>query len=187
MKSTIYILFITMSVLCGICCSSKSTSSSASNTNTDSEVDRAMANARNAMETAANKAALAAQNAVNPTKVVLPGKRALVITKNANLRKSDDSTSEVVQTIPNGTNVEWVEQRGAWFSIRVDGKLGWMHGNTIRLLPQLTTTTATLPSSTSPSSSSDDVMRQIRNECARQAAAGDQSPLCGDVERNGIH
>lgn len=174
------ILTIIVSMLFVLSCSSRTSISTASNTNTNSEVERAAANARNAMETAANKAALAA----NQAPVVLPGKRALVITENANLRKSADSKGEVIQTIPNGTNVEWVEQRGAWFAIRKDGKLGWMHGNTIRLLPQ--TTMSTLPSSTSPSSSSDDIMRKIREECSRQAAAGDQSPLCGDVERNGI-
>ena len=173
-------LTIVASMLFVLSCSSRTEISTASNTNTNPEVDRLMANARNAVETAANKAAMAANQAT----VTLPGKRALVITENANLRKSNDSKSEVIQTIANGTNVEWVEQKGAWFSVRNDGKLGWMHGNTIRLLPQ--TTTSSMPSSSSPSSSSDDIMRKIRDECARQAAAGDQSPLCGDVERNGI-
>lgn len=173
-----------VSVLFNLSCSSRTDTLMASNTNSNSEVERAAANARNAIEIAANKAMLAAQNAANQATVTLPGKRALVISENANLRKSADSRGEVIQTIANGTNVEWVEQKGAWFSIRIDGKLGWMHGNTIRLLPQ---TTSTLPSSSSPSSSSDDIMRKIRDECARQAAAGDQSPLCGDVERNGIH
>lgn len=146
-------------------------------------MDRAMANARNAIETAANQARIAADTAANQASMPLPGKRALVITENANLRKSDDSKSEVIQTIPVGTNIEWVEQRGPWFSVKKDGRFGWMHGNTIRLLPQTTTTTSTY----TPPSSSDDIMRRIREECSRQAAAGDQSPLCGDVERNGIH
>jgi len=140
------------------------------NSDTNTETERAAAKARNAVVTVANQVS-----------APLPGKRAVVIAENANLRKSDNSTSEVVQTISVGTNVEWVEQRGAWFSVKNNGKFGWMHGNTIRLLPQTTTSTYT------PPSSSDDIMRRIREECARQAAAGDQSPLCGDVERNGIH
>ena len=179
MNQKVFLMLVTTTMFV-VSCSSRTEIPTASNTNTNREVERAMANAVNALETAANKAALA----TNP--VVLPGKRALVITENANLRKSSDPKSEVIQTIPNATNVEWIEQKGPWFSIRIDGKLGWMHGNTIRLLPQTNQSTATLPSSTYPSSSSDDVMRQIRTECARQAAAGDQSPLCGDVERNGI-
>lgn len=108
------------------------------------------------------------------------GKRAVVITENANLRKSENNSAEVIQTVPKDTRVEWLEQRGVWFSVKLNGKTGWMHGNTIRLLPQTTMSTYT------PSGSSDDIMKSIRNECSRQAAAGDQSPLCGDVERNGI-
>lgn len=181
MNHKVFLMIVTTTMFV-LSCSSRTDIPTASNKNTNSETERAMANAVNALETAANKAALAA----NQPTVVLPGKRALVITENANLRKSNDSKSEVIQTIPNATNVEWIEQKGAWFSIRIDGMLGWMHGNTIRLLPQTNQSTATLPSSTYPSSSSDDVMRQIRAECSRQAAAGDQSPLCGDVERNGI-
>ena len=156
-----------------------------SSTPNDVRVAQPMApstNLNTAMEQTAVNARTPVTIATNQAATPLPGKRAVIITENANLRRSDNSASEVIQTIPVGTNVEWLVQRGPWFSVKNDGKVGWMHGNTIRLLPQTATTTSTY----TPPSSSDDIMGRIRAECARQAAAGDQSPLCGDVERNGI-
>lgn len=161
-------LTIIASMMFIVSCSSRTDTSTASNTNTDSEVERAATNARNAVETAANKAMLAAQNAANQAAVVLPGKRAMVITENANLRKYADSKGEVIQTIAKGTNVEWVEQKGAWFSIRIDGKLGWMHGNTIRLLPQ---TPPSAPTTYTPSSSMDSETSRRYDECVKQRTA----------------
>lgn len=143
------------------CSSSSSETRTVTNTNTNIQMDRAVANARNAVETAASQVAIAA----NQASVGLTGKRAVVINENANLREFDNSTSEVVQTIPLGTNVEWVKQRGAWFSVRIDGKIGWMHGNTIRLLPQTT------QSGYTPPSYSDGVTRRRYEECVRQRTA----------------
>jgi hypothetical protein len=125
--------------------------------NNNSELERIVANARNAVETAANRASISMQ-----------GKRAQVISENANLRRANDSASEVVQIIPTGTTVEWLEQRGAWFSVRYNGKSGWMHGNTLRLLPQAGTSSS--PTYTIPSSS-DDSTRRRYEECVRQRTA----------------
>lgn len=60
--------------------------------------------------------------------------RAVVISENVNLRKLGSSTSEIIQTIPQGTNLEVVKQQNAWFLVKSDGKSGWVHGNTIRLM-----------------------------------------------------
>lgn len=144
------------------CSSSSSENRTVSNTNT--QTDRVLANARNAIETAVEQRAIAA----NQASTGLTGKRAVVITENANLRKADNSTSEVVQTISVGTNVEWIEQRGPWFSVKNNGQVGWMHGNTIRLLPP---TAASKPTIYTPSIPSDEITRRRYEECVRQRTA----------------
>jgi hypothetical protein len=60
-------------------------------------------------------------------------KNAIVISENANLRKTPNQNGEVAQTIAEGTNVEVFKQRGAWFYVHSNGNTGWLHGNTIRL------------------------------------------------------
>lgn len=57
---------------------------------------------------------------------------AIVISDDANLRKVGNIESEVIDTIPEGTSLEVLRQKGAWFLVRVDEKTGWLHGNTIR-------------------------------------------------------
>lgn len=61
-------------------------------------------------------------------------KKAVVISENANLRKSANQNSEVVQTVAEGRNVDVIQQQGAWFLVSYGGQVGWMHGNTIRLI-----------------------------------------------------
>lgn len=85
-----------------------------------------------------------------------------------------------------GDTVEVLKQDGPWFFVRRFDKTGWTHGDNLKLgVPP--------PRPPSPSRSdvptqSDDVMRKIYEECARQQREyGDRSPLCDDVERNGIH
>lgn len=70
---------------------------------------------------------------VNSTKTST-AKKAVVITENANLRKVANSNGEVIQTISEGTNIEIVRQKGAWFLVKADNQTGWMHGNTIRFV-----------------------------------------------------
>jgi hypothetical protein len=95
-------------------------------------------------------------------------KKAIVITKNANLRKSGNSNSEVIQTISEGTNVEVVKQDGAWFLVKNIGQSGWIHGNSIRLITS--TTESSKPSSIYPSYE-DDITRRRYAECVRQREA----------------
>lgn len=112
-------------------------------------------------------------------------KMATVIDGMAQLCRSKGSTanSACFGLMTVGTSVEVVKQEGPWFYVKNSDKTGWVHGNYIRLVPPSPARTP----GTTVSSDSDDIMRRIKDECARQAAAGDQSPLCGDVERNGIH
>lgn len=58
---------------------------------------------------------------------------ASVITENANLRGTPTEYGKVVDTISQGTSLEIVKQRGAWFLVQTADYVGWMHGNTIRI------------------------------------------------------
>lgn len=104
-------------------------------------------------------------------------KKAVVITQNANLRKSNSANSKVIQTISEGTNVEIVKQDGAWFLVKNDGQSGWMHGNTIRLV------------NPSPSySGSDSTYERTRpgydpNAPLLPREKGDIEPLYNEVQR----
>jgi len=63
------------------------------------------------------------------------GKSATVINENANLRETANSNGEVIQILPENAEVEVVRQKGAWFYVRASGKTGWLHGNTIKIIP----------------------------------------------------
>ena len=58
---------------------------------------------------------------------------AVVIAENVNLRESADSSSRVLETVPEGTTLQVVKQRGIWFLVHTGSQAGWVHGNTIRL------------------------------------------------------
>jgi uncharacterized protein YgiM (DUF1202 family) len=64
-------------------------------------------------------------------------KAATVIAENAELRKTANSKSEVVKSLQQGSSVEVIRQKGAWFYVSAAGgggeSKGWMYGNTIRL------------------------------------------------------
>ena len=59
-------------------------------------------------------------------------KSAVVISGNADLRQTANSNGEVIQSVPEDTQIEVIRQKGAWFFVRASGQTGWMHGNTIR-------------------------------------------------------
>ena len=85
---------------------------------------------------------------------------AVVITDNANLRGTPTELGKVVETLPQDTVVEVIQQKGAWFLIQSTDYVGWMHGNTIRLsstsvIPKTVRTTTV--SSTKTRQSSDRV------------------------------
>jgi hypothetical protein len=78
-------------------------------------------------------------------------KKAVEISENANLRKTSNSAGEVIDIIPQETEIEIVKQKGAWFYVKAGGKSGWMHGNTIRFSePQIADSTLTAETSTPP-------------------------------------
>lgn len=59
---------------------------------------------------------------------------AMVISENANFRSTPDTYGEILNIVPFGEEVEIIKQRGPWFQVRYSGEIGWLHGNTIRLL-----------------------------------------------------
>lgn len=59
-------------------------------------------------------------------------KTATVITDDAGIFDDPKSEAKVIRKLPAGTNIEVVRQKGAWFYVSIDGRKGWMHGNTIR-------------------------------------------------------
>lgn len=60
-------------------------------------------------------------------------KLATVISENVNLRETANSNGAVIQTLPEGAEIEVIRQKGAWFYVSAGGQSGWLHGNTIRL------------------------------------------------------
>lgn len=123
-------------------------------------------------------------SSITPSAAITPpstAKTAVVITQNANLRKSNNAGSGVIQTIPEGTNVEIVKQAGAWFLVKNSGQTGWMHGNTIRFVNP--------PSTYSDLNSSPDSSYQRTrpgydpNAPLLPRGEGDIEPLYNEVQR----
>ncbi len=56
-----------------------------------------------------------------------------VISVNANLRGTPNSSGIVVDTLPQSTVVDVIQQRGPWFLVQSPEYVGWLHGDTIRL------------------------------------------------------
>lgn len=57
---------------------------------------------------------------------------ATVISTRANLRDTPSQNGEVKQEVPVGTKIKVLDNKGAWYVVRIDDAVGWMHGNTIR-------------------------------------------------------
>jgi hypothetical protein len=60
------------------------------------------------------------------------GRTATVISKRANLRETPAQASEVKQEVAVGTSIKVLDREGAWYVVRIDDAVGWMHGNTFR-------------------------------------------------------
>jgi hypothetical protein len=60
------------------------------------------------------------------------GRTATVISERANLRETPAQASEVKQEVAVGTNIKVLDRKGAWYVVRIDDSVGWMHGNTFR-------------------------------------------------------
>lgn len=58
---------------------------------------------------------------------------ATVISERANLRETPAQASEVKQEVAVGTSIKVLDQKGAWYVVRIDDSVGWMHGNTFRI------------------------------------------------------
>lgn len=58
---------------------------------------------------------------------------ASVTAVNANLRGTPSNNGKVVQRVSNGTVLEVIQQKGAWYLVQSAEYVGWIHGNTIRL------------------------------------------------------
>lgn len=59
---------------------------------------------------------------------------AVVISENANLRGTPTERGKIVDTVPELTFLEIIKRKGVWFLVQSDEYVGWIHGNTIRLL-----------------------------------------------------
>lgn len=60
------------------------------------------------------------------------GRTATVITERANLRESPSQDGAVKQEIAIGTSIRVLDQKGAWYVVRIGDMVGWLHGNTFR-------------------------------------------------------
>lgn len=79
------------------------------------------------------------------------GRTATVISEIANLRESPSQTGEIKQEIPVGTKVKVLDQKGAWYVVRIEDQVGWIHGNTIRFGSSSANESSTPSDSTSTS------------------------------------
>lgn len=60
------------------------------------------------------------------------GRAATVISERANLRDTPSAAGEVKREVAIGTSVKVLDRKGAWYVVRIEDSVGWMHGNTIR-------------------------------------------------------
>ncbi|MBX7172773.1 MAG: SH3 domain-containing protein [Pyrinomonadaceae bacterium] len=100
-------------------------------------------------------------------------RQAVIISQNANLRKSNSANGEIIQTIAEGTNVEVVKQQGAWFLVKNIDKSGWLHGNTIRLIdstPSYSDAKSNYPNLPSSPKNDDIDIAPLYNEVQRRKA-----------------
>lgn len=59
---------------------------------------------------------------------------AVVLGDNAYLRGSPAETGAVVDTLVPGAKVALIRQQGPWFLVQASPFVGWMHGNSLRLV-----------------------------------------------------
>ena len=62
------------------------------------------------------------------------GQPAIVLPENANLRGTPKVTGTVVQTLPHDAKVQIIKKDGPWFLVHSEEFVGWIHGNTIRIM-----------------------------------------------------
>lgn len=60
------------------------------------------------------------------------GRTATVISERANLRDIPSQTGAVKQEVAVGTSIKVLDRKGAWYVVRIEDSVGWMHGNTFR-------------------------------------------------------
>lgn len=60
------------------------------------------------------------------------GRTASVISERANLRDTPSQTGEVKQEVAVGASIRVLDRKGAWYVVRIEDSVGWMHGNTFR-------------------------------------------------------
>jgi len=55
-----------------------------------------------------------------------------VIAERASLRDGPSQTAILIEAVPVGTTVKVLDEKGAWYVVRIEDAVGWMHGNTFR-------------------------------------------------------
>ena len=56
----------------------------------------------------------------------------LVTSTRANLRETPSATGQVKQEVPVGSEIKVLDNKGAWYVVRIADSVGWMNGNTFR-------------------------------------------------------
>lgn len=59
-------------------------------------------------------------------------RNATVISLRSNLRDMPSDIGDVKQEISVGSEIKVLDNKGAWFVVRIGDAVGWMHGNTFR-------------------------------------------------------
>lgn len=80
------------------------------------------------------------------------GRTAIVISERATLRDTPSQIGEIKQEVAVGTSIKVLDRKGAWYIVRVEDSVGWMHGNTFRFggSPGVERTAPALDTSPSP-------------------------------------
>jgi uncharacterized protein YgiM (DUF1202 family) len=60
------------------------------------------------------------------------GRTAVIVSSSANLREAPSQSGEVKQEVAMGSAITVLDQKGAWYVVRIADSVGWMHGNAFR-------------------------------------------------------
>ena len=73
---------------------------------------------------------------------------ATVIAEKANLRGTPTENGKVTDKLGRDTQVEVIKQNGGWFLVQTDENVGWIHGNTIKLVGSPDISSTSIPAAT---------------------------------------
>lgn len=109
---------------------------------------------------------------------------ARVITENANLRDTPSAAGVSEMEVAKDTRVKVLDEKRPWYVVRVDNRVGWMHGNTIEFTGHggsITETPSTAPRRPSPAAPRRESAVTPRRETAPAAPARTSSETRGYI------